>query len=69
MSCHETEIFNQLNEQAGIWAAKAWWQHLCERRDIREILNIIMRCIKIMSITQILHEQGFDAHMPACHQI
>ena len=42
MSCHETEIFNQLNEQAGIWAAKAWWQHLCRRIDIRKILNIIM---------------------------
>jgi hypothetical protein len=24
---------------------------------------------EIMGITQILHEQGFDDHMPVCHQI
>jgi hypothetical protein len=57
------------SKQAGIWAAKAWWQHLCRWGDILEILNIIMQFREIMNITQILHEQGFDDHMPACHQI
>jgi hypothetical protein len=33
------------------------------------ILNIIMQFREIMSVTQILHEQGFDDHMPACHQV
>jgi hypothetical protein len=66
---HYPEKCDSLSKQAGIWAAKAWWQHLCGRRDSREILNIIMQCREIMSITQILHEQGFDDHMPACHQI
>jgi len=58
-----------LSGQTGIWAAKAWWQHLCGRIDILEILTIIMQCREIMGITQILREQGFDDHMPVCHQI
>jgi hypothetical protein len=52
-----------------MWAAKAWWQHLCERKDIEEILIIIMQCREIMGITQILRERGFDDHIPACHQV
>jgi hypothetical protein len=55
--------------QAGIWAAKAWWQHLYGWIDILEILTIIMQCREIMGITQILREQGFDDHMPVCYQI
>jgi len=65
----QPEKCNLLHKQAGIWAAKAWWQHLCKRTDILEMLNIIVQFKKIMRITQILHEQGFDDQMPACHQI
>ncbi len=34
----------------GIWAAKAWWQHFCGRKNIKMYLNVLMNDIEITKI-------------------